>query len=55
MQRFVMLACLVAITVAAFIIDDELFGLFTVAAWALAFGVKLFVAHEEYRSYRAKY
>lgn len=55
MRKLVLMACLVIITVAAFIIDDELFGLFTVASWALAFGVKLFVAHEEYRSYRAKY
>lgn len=52
MQRFVMLTCLVALTIAAFI-NDELFGLITIASWALAFCVKLFVAHEEYRSYRA--
>ena len=53
MQRFVMLTCMVALTIVAFIINDELFGLITVASWALAFCVKLFVSHEEYRSYRA--
>lgn len=53
MQRFVMLTCMVALTIAAFIINDELFGLITVSSWALAFCVKLFVSHEEYRSYRA--
>ena len=55
MRKVALVFCLTILTVAAFIIDDELFGLFTVASWALAFGVKLFVAHEEYRSYRAKY
>lgn len=53
MQRFVMLTCLAIITISAFIINDELFGLITVASWALALCVKLFVAHEECRSYRA--
>lgn len=53
MQRFIILTCLVGLTIAAFIINDELFGLIAIASWALAFCVKLFVAHEEYRSYRA--
>lgn len=54
MRKIIVLVSLIILTIVACAVDDELFGLFTVAAWALAGSAKLLIAHEEYRSYRAK-
>lgn len=53
MQRFAVIVSLIILTVVACFVNDELFGLITLAAWGAAFCVRLFNAHEEYRSYRA--
>lgn len=53
MQKIAVIVSLIILTVVACFINDELFGLITIAAWGAAFCARLFNAHEEYRSYRA--
>ena len=53
MQKIFIVGCLIVLTIVAFIVNNEIFGLLTIGAWAAAFCGKLFAAHEEYRSYRA--
>ncbi|MBQ8616341.1 MAG: hypothetical protein IJ418_02395 [Clostridia bacterium] len=45
-------AVLIIFTVLACYVNDEVFGLFTVALWASAGVAKLLAAHEEYRTSR---
>lgn len=50
MKRLLIIAGLASFTACACIVNDELFGLITIAFWMFAGVAKILAAHEEYQN-----